>query len=1308
MKIFHLIFVTFVLSSLLLLSPFLLSSSFAQQSDLQNKDRPTYTPSLEPSTDMSSQTLNKMKQKFDSGFYDKTIQLLNAKTDGKLSEFLVESRSLKSISELPTDEQDSYHVILVVNKHDDIGRDSKIVVKENKERLADILRNNHGATNIYVAEKLSFVSAKIPVSEIPKLSNYENDVFRVGDGEGNIVTLSANMEVTKSIVESDDVGFSEIFPYTGKGVRVAVIDNTVTDNHLDLPYGIDEALVKFRCESLTTEECTDLEGINPIQDEEHHSTRVAGIIAGRGNIETAMQGMAPESNVINISTFLTGTGVDQNSDGEDDDKTRLVMSLDFALRQGADVANLSISPGTICKDYNVFSILVDEAVDQGLFMTTAAGNGGGIWTISCGYNMISTGAVFDDGSYANSWVCGTSTCSSSTGPAQFGIPSDEGYIPPRMKPELVAPGIDIRTLDYDNGYSHDSGTSFASPIVAGAAALIKDIRAAPWYTPLETKVVLLLGADWDPQNVITSTEYPLTARDYETLEGTDPTGDVYQTLNKYGFGLLNVEQSLIYATTNTPTENHIIRDVVPQNESKNYTFEVTSSEVNQPTKVILSWLSQPLDRGGTSGFADVPVSNLDFIIADPTGTVFVNSNSEHQNNEFAVFTPTEEGIYTITVSGVSVDGTFIQNERFVIASTIQLDVPGTNQLPIVDPFDNDIAIEDFSAEYGPLDLWLSATDTNNDILSFYIVEEPEEGVLSPPIKDTSSTARVIYQANSDFIGIDDFSFKVYDGKGQAPAGAPIKVIIRDQNIFPDHVVAHHSTVPPSIDDTSTTTLDEDVKQIATSFASPTEPVSGLYGFSTVKATLQFDSSPTSFVSLDPDSGKLITFTEPGGVSPTNIQIVTQNTDETDFVTIGYEFIETTVPDPPTILTATAISNSQINLSWTAPANNGGSEITGYKIERESPNGNGFTIIGPNTDPMFTTFSDVGLFPETQYNYRVSAINGVGFSIPSNEDSATTLDLSSPPLLLHYEFDGNVNDSSTQDNHGTLTGTPSFPPGKIGQAIELDGSTYVEVPNQATYDFDSGDPFSIALWFKGSSGTSGTLVAKMENAAPFRGYDVYNADGTILFQLLNDANTPVKWAEISSSINVNDGSWHHIVATYDGSSSAETGMQLYIDGVRDDARTVTQDSLAGTISQTDPVTVGSRVNGAVPVTGQLDDLRIYGTVLLQEQIDDLIPPPPANLLLTSPTSTVLTAGSITPITWIGGDTSSEIKISIIDIEAWTVAQTIVSSTPNDGLFTYTIPTTLPFDGPCEREYQFYIQNSQVTDWNYGPTFTIQCE
>ncbi len=97
----------------------------------------------------------------------------------------------------------------------------------------------------------------------------------------------------------------------------------------------------------------------------------------------------------------------------------------------------------------------------------------------------------------------------------------------------------------------------------------------------------------------------------------------------------------------------------------------------------------------------------------------------------------------------------------------------------------------------------------------------------------------------------------------------------------------------------------------------------------------------------------------------------------------------TAPGAPTGLTATASGNTQIDLSWTAPASDGGSAITGYKIE-ESPNGiDTWTDRVANTADAATTYAHTGLAASTTRHYRVSAINTIGTSSASNIDDATT-------------------------------------------------------------------------------------------------------------------------------------------------------------------------------------------------------------------------------------------------------------------------------------------------------------------------------
>jgi hypothetical protein len=73
------------------------------------------------------------------------------------------------------------------------------------------------------------------------------------------------------------------------------------------------------------------------------------------------------------------------------------------------------------------------------------------------------------------------------------------------------------------------------------------------------------------------------------------------------------------------------------------------------------------------------------------------------------------------------------------------------------------------------------------------------------------------------------------------------------------------------------------------------------------------------------------------------------------------------PDPPKLI-ATALSGSQVALSWTAPQNV--SDALSYKVERESPIGGGFTTVVASTTA--TTYQDGNLSPSVTYNYRVTA------------------------------------------------------------------------------------------------------------------------------------------------------------------------------------------------------------------------------------------------------------------------------------------------------------------------------------------------
>ena len=106
------------------------------------------------------------------------------------------------------------------------------------------------------------------------------------------------------------------------------------------------------------------------------------------------------------------------------------------------------------------------------------------------------------------------------------------------------------------------------------------------------------------------------------------------------------------------------------------------------------------------------------------------------------------------------------------------------------------------------------------------------------------------------------------------------------------------------------------------------------------------------------------------------------------------------PDAPTSLTATAYGTTTINLLWAAPTNNGGTAITGYRIEAlsryesnlgriDTEETGEWRVLVENTGDTNVSYSHTGLAPNTVLSYRVSAINDDGVSEPSNEDEVRT-------------------------------------------------------------------------------------------------------------------------------------------------------------------------------------------------------------------------------------------------------------------------------------------------------------------------------
>ena len=105
-----------------------------------------------------------------------------------------------------------------------------------------------------------------------------------------------------------------------------------------------------------------------------------------------------------------------------------------------------------------------------------------------------------------------------------------------------------------------------------------------------------------------------------------------------------------------------------------------------------------------------------------------------------------------------------------------------------------------------------------------------------------------------------------------------------------------------------------------------------------------------------------------------------------------------LPGAPTGLTATAGGQTRIDLSWNAPASNGGAAITGYRIE-VSTDRSSWSSLDANTGSTATRYSHTGLTAGSARHYRVSAVNSAGTGPASNVATATTDTTAQAPDLV---------------------------------------------------------------------------------------------------------------------------------------------------------------------------------------------------------------------------------------------------------------------------------------------------------------------
>ncbi|MDP2661477.1 MAG: S8 family peptidase [Dehalococcoidia bacterium] len=256
--------------------------------------------------------------------------------------------------------------------------------------------------------------------------------------------------------------------FTGRGVKVAIVDTGVDVNHPALAGRV-----------VATHDVTG-EGFG---DANGHGTHVAGIVASG---DSRYRGVAPEASLLAAKVMgAFGSG----------SSSWAMAGVEWAVENGAQVINLSLGSDGANDGTDPLSRTCDAAVGRGIVVCVAGGNagplGGSVGSPGCARQVITIGTVTDDDKIADF---------SSRGPTSDG----------RTKPDLLFPGYNITSLraggthmgnSVGDLFTEASGSSMACPHASGAAALL--LQAKPGLSPAQVKE-LLAGAAVDlgsPPNV---------------------------------------------------------------------------------------------------------------------------------------------------------------------------------------------------------------------------------------------------------------------------------------------------------------------------------------------------------------------------------------------------------------------------------------------------------------------------------------------------------------------------------------------------------------------------------------------------------------------------------------------------------------------------------------------------------------------------------------------------------------------------------------------------------------------------------------
>ncbi len=287
----------------------------------------------------------------------------------------------------------------------------------------------------------------------------------------------------------------------GQGIKIGVIDSGIDSSHpffdptgYTMPAGFPKGQQRFTTAKVIVARAFPPKrgAIAPIarlafsDDDSSHGTHVAGIAAGNADTATGRgraSGVAPRAYLGNYKVFVqTDSGISPNANSP-----AIVAAIEAAVRDGMDVINFSGGEPEIEPSRDIVALALDAAAAAGVVPVIAAGNeyadfgAGSVSSPASSNDAISVAAVEISGSP----VMRTHAEFSSVGPTTISL---------RLKPDVAAPGVDVLSSVSGGDWAELSGTSMASPHVAGAAALLRE-RHPAWTVGQLKSALVQSGVD---------------------------------------------------------------------------------------------------------------------------------------------------------------------------------------------------------------------------------------------------------------------------------------------------------------------------------------------------------------------------------------------------------------------------------------------------------------------------------------------------------------------------------------------------------------------------------------------------------------------------------------------------------------------------------------------------------------------------------------------------------------------------------------------------------------------------------------------